>query len=109
MSTKNKPSDWREARRLQALELQAKGCKQNKIAEALGVSAGAVCQWLKKAAQFGAEALRHTHHPANQPASPMSQKPNWSNTSWLALFLMDLRVSFGQASGWLGCSNSSSG
>jgi hypothetical protein len=38
MKTKNKPvSDWREAGRLQALELQKKGWTRAKIAQALGV------------------------------------------------------------------------
>ena len=52
------PKDWREARRLQAWELHQKGWKQKDIAEALGVSKGAVSQWLKKASQEGVEALR---------------------------------------------------
>jgi len=50
--------DWREARRLQAWELKQKGWKQKDIAEALGVSKGAVSQWFKKAESEGVEALR---------------------------------------------------
>ena len=50
--------DWREARRLQAWKLKQKGWKQKDIAEALGVSKGAVSQWCKKAASEGVEALR---------------------------------------------------
>jgi transposase len=50
--------DWREARRLQAWELKQKGWKQQDIAEALGVSKGAVSQWFKKAESEGVEALR---------------------------------------------------
>jgi transposase len=52
------PKDWREARRLRAWELKQKGWKQRDIAEALGVSDGAVSQWLKTARQNGCKALR---------------------------------------------------
>ena len=51
------PNDWREARRFRAWELNQKGWKQNKIAEALGVSKGAVSQWLKRAREGSAGAL----------------------------------------------------
>ncbi len=43
------PRDWREARRLRAWELKQKGWKQQDSAEALGVSNGAVSQWMHKA------------------------------------------------------------
>ena len=56
---KKQPADWREARRLQAWKLAEKGWKQKTIAQALGVSAGAVSQWLKKARRDGVESLRH--------------------------------------------------
>lgn len=52
------PKDWREARRLQAWALKQKGWKQKDIAEALGVSKGAVSQWFKKVESEGVEALR---------------------------------------------------
>jgi transposase len=52
-------TDWREARRVRAWELRQKGWKQKDIAEALGVSAGAVSQWIKQARVEGPEALRH--------------------------------------------------
>jgi transposase len=52
---KQQVRNWREARRLQAWELHQKGWKQKDIAEALGVSKGAVSQWFKNASQ---EALR---------------------------------------------------
>ncbi len=54
----NQAKDWREARRLQAWELKQKGWKQKDIAEALGVSKGAVSQWFKKANNEGVAALR---------------------------------------------------
>lgn len=52
-----RPSEWREARRLQAWKLKEKGWPPRKIAEALGVSPGAVSQWFKQAAVGGEAAL----------------------------------------------------
>src|SRR5215216_4486600 len=54
---------WREGRRLRALELKQRGFKQTQIAEALGVTEGAVSQWMKRAREEGAEALRHKPPP----------------------------------------------
>jgi transposase len=56
--TKHRPKDWREARRLRAWELHQKGWQQKDIAEALGVTPGAVSQWLKRGKEAGPEALR---------------------------------------------------
>ncbi len=42
---------------MRAVELKAKGWKQQDIAEALGVSKGAVSQWLTAAQEGGPEAL----------------------------------------------------
>ncbi len=42
------PVDWREGRRLRAWELHQQGWKQTTIAEALGVTQGAVSQWVKR-------------------------------------------------------------
>jgi transposase len=55
----HQPENWREARRIQAWALSQKGWKQKDIAEALGVSEGAVSQWLKTARAGGVAALRH--------------------------------------------------
>ena len=53
-------TNWKEGRRLRAFELAGLGWKQRAIAHALGVTEGAVSQWMKKARQQGApEALRH--------------------------------------------------
>ncbi|MCA1715656.1 MAG: helix-turn-helix domain-containing protein, partial [Actinobacteria bacterium] len=41
----NQATDWREGRRLRAFELKHQGWKQREIADALGVSKGAVSQW----------------------------------------------------------------
>jgi transposase len=59
--------DWREARRLQALELERKGWPHKTIAEALGVSQGAVSRWLSTAATHGPAALRARPHPGAPP------------------------------------------
>lgn len=57
------PSDPREKRRLLAWELHQQGWSQGNIAAALGVTQGAVSQWIKRAVEGGgAEAL--LHHPA---------------------------------------------
>jgi transposase len=47
----------REARRFRALALKERGWKQARIAEELGVTPGAVSQWLKRAREEGREAL----------------------------------------------------
>lgn len=52
------PHDWRAARRLRAWELAQRGWKQREIATALGVTEGAVSQWLSRARLGGVEALR---------------------------------------------------
>src|SRR5918999_106112 len=57
------PHTWKEARRLHAGHLRQKGWPQRHIAEALGVSAAAVSQWLKRARQDGPQALRHRPPP----------------------------------------------
>jgi transposase len=56
-------TNWREGRRLRALELKERGWKQSEIAEALGVTEGAVSQWMKRAREKGAKALRHKPPP----------------------------------------------
>ena len=57
------PRNWKEARRLQAWRLKQRGWSQRQIAEALGVSEGAVSQWMKRAREGGADALRHRPPP----------------------------------------------
>jgi transposase len=65
-----KKGDWREARRRQAWELKQQGWKQKDIAVALGVSEGAVSQWLSRAEEGGVEAL--ASHPPQGPESRLS-------------------------------------
>jgi transposase len=66
-STDAPPYDWKEGRRLRALELHEAGWKAIRIAEALGVTRGAVSQWLKAAREGGRAALRRRPPPGRQP------------------------------------------
>src|SRR5438270_14048823 len=59
-TTTRPPRDWHEGRRLRAWELRQQGWSGKQIAQALGVTAGAVSQWLTRARQAGEEAL-YTH------------------------------------------------
>lgn len=55
------PKDWREARRLRAWELHLQGWSQSRISDALGVTQGAISQWIHRALSGAQEALRsHT-------------------------------------------------
>ncbi len=74
---KKQPKDWREARRLRAWELQ-----QKDIAEALGVSAGAVSQWLKRAKTEGVAAL--SHRKGGGPKPRLSEEQLAALPAWLA-------------------------
>jgi transposase len=49
----NQVISWREGRRFRAYELHEQGWKQKDIAAALGVTPGAVSQWLKRAREEG--------------------------------------------------------
>jgi transposase len=60
-------NDWREGRRLRAFELKEQGWKQTQIADALGVSEGAVSQWMKRVREKGVQALRHNPPPPGAP------------------------------------------
>ena len=57
-----KKADWREERRKRAWSLKEQHWKQQDIAKALGVSEGAVSQWLKRGREGGLEALK-AHPP----------------------------------------------
>ena len=86
MRTTAPPKDWREARRLRAWDLHQQGWKQGRIAEALGVTQGAVSQWLARARDGGMQAL----YSRSPPGAPLaSLLPNWLNflPSWLAAHL----------------------
>jgi transposase len=62
--------DWREWRRLRAWELKQQGWRQRDIAVALGVTEGAVSQWMSRGRQGGMASLRHQPPPG--PASRLT-------------------------------------
>ena len=68
------PADYREGRRLRAWELSQAGWAQRRIAEALGVTEGAVSQWLKRAREGGEAALRHRPPPGAAPKLTAAQR-----------------------------------
>lgn len=68
------PKDWREGRRLRAWDLHAAGWKQKDIAAALGVSEGAVSQWLRRGREGGVHALRHRPSPGAPPRLNAEQR-----------------------------------
>jgi transposase len=68
------PRDWQEGRRLRALELYEAGWKAIRIAEALGVTRGAVSQWLKAARAGGRDALRRRPRGATAPKLTAEQR-----------------------------------
>src|SRR5258707_4601343 len=74
MKTSQARLDWREGRRRRAWERKEAGWKQQDSAAALGVTSGAVSQWLARArAEGGEEGLRR--HPAPGPRPP-ALRPN---------------------------------
>jgi transposase len=67
-----------EARRFRAWELKQQGWKQSAIAQALGVTPGAVSQWLKRAREEGLDSLRRrvgSGSPPRLSAAQRSQLP----------------------------------
>ena len=70
----NRPKGWREGRRFRSWELQKKGWTQQRIAEALGVTQGAVSQWLKRAEEGGVEKLRNRKRSGAPSRLTPSQK-----------------------------------
>lgn len=70
MKTEREPEDWKEGRRLRAWDLVQEGWKQKDIAKALGVSKGAVSQWVQRAKVEGRDGLRR--HPAAGPQPRLS-------------------------------------
>jgi transposase len=65
-------NNWLEGQRLRGWELAQAGWKQKDIAIALGVTKGAVSQWLKRGREGGMEALRR--HPAPGAPSKLSSE-----------------------------------
>ncbi len=73
------PTDWREGRRFRAWELHEAGWSGKAIAAALGVTTGAVSQWLSRARTGGGRAaLRKRPPPGPAPrltAEQLQQLP----------------------------------
>lgn len=67
-------TDWHEGRRLRAWELKREGWKQQEIADALGVSKGAVSQWMKRGREGGIESLRRRIAPGALPRLNAEQR-----------------------------------
>jgi transposase len=73
-TSSNPPRNWREGRRLRAWELHQQGWGVRRIARALGVSPGAVSQWLARAQHRGADALRAQPPPGRPPRLTVAQR-----------------------------------
>ena len=71
---KQEPLDWREGRRQRAWELHQQGWKQKDIAAALGVTQGAVSQWVKRGRVGGVVALRRRTAPGSAPRLTVEQR-----------------------------------
>jgi transposase len=85
-------TNWREGRRLRAWELSQKGWPQHRIAEALGVTKGAVSQWLSRARTEGPQALRHR--------KPPGRRSKLTHQQWLQV--LDLLAQGAEAFGFRG-------
>jgi transposase len=69
-----KKADWREERRKRAWELKQQGWRHKEIAQALGVSKGAVSQWMKRGRAGGVEALKAHPPKGAKPKLTQEQK-----------------------------------
>src|SRR5215208_5979269 len=92
MKTTLQPTDWREGRRLRAWDLHQQGWQQKQIAIALGVSQGAVSQWIARGRAGGRDALRNRSHPGATPKLTHQQRAR----------LPDLLLQGAQAYGFVG-------
>lgn len=75
MAAKNAHSlDWKERRRWRALDLKRDGWTHHEIAEALGVTKGAVSQWMMRVANEGSEGLCARPHSGATPKLTPQQR-----------------------------------
>jgi transposase len=70
----SKPEDWREGRRRRAFELRQLGRSENEIAQALGVTQGAVSQWLARGSPNGESAWLTKQRPGRPPKLTQPQR-----------------------------------
>ena len=74
MNITPQPTDWREGRRLRAWDLHQQGWSQKQIAIAMGVTQGAVSQWIARGRAGGTVALRNGSHPGATPKLTQDQR-----------------------------------
>ena len=74
MNTTPQPTDWREGRRLRAGALPQQGWSQKQIAVALGVTQGAVSQWIARGRAGGTVALRNRSRKGATPKLTQEQR-----------------------------------
>lgn len=75
MTTKNtRAIDWKELRRWRALELKRDGWTHEEIAEALGVTKGAISQWMQRVQEYGEEGLQARPRKGATPRLTPEQK-----------------------------------
>ena len=76
MTTTNtcEPQNYREYRRLRAWEMHQQGYRQQAIADALGLTQGAVSQIIARARAGGVEALRYHKPQGAKPRLTAAQK-----------------------------------
>lgn len=68
------PQNWREYRRLRVWEMHQQGHRQQAIADALGLTQGAVSQIIARAQAGGVEALRYRKPQGAKPRLTTAQK-----------------------------------
>jgi hypothetical protein len=96
------PRDWREARRFRAWELKRQGWQQRTIAAALGVTPGAVSQWLRRAADRGAARGRCPVHRCRVYVQARQRPPGRAPRIWRLskLYLIQISTSSTHRSRW---------
>jgi len=70
----SRAQNWREYRRMRVWEMQQQGYKQQEIADALGLTQGAVSYIIKRAKAGGKAALCHHKSPGAPARMSMEQK-----------------------------------
>src|SRR5829696_1593924 len=101
-SLSKEATDWREGRRLRAWELKQEGWSQQRIAEALGVSKGAVSQWMKRAREGGGvQALKRQPTPGASPRLSEEQRAKVPELLERGLRLTAFGEKYGRVRGWL--------